>query len=51
MSETSLEDLTLRRGSFDPLFEHASAAIVRPDRYVFGHTTDALSLDELLAER
>ncbi len=36
------------RGEFDPVFQHASAAMVRPDRYVFGHTTDALSTDALI---
>jgi 3-(3-hydroxy-phenyl)propionate hydroxylase len=50
IATTSLEGLTPVRGSFDGLFDHAAAAIVRPDRYVFGHTTDALSLDALLAE-
>ena len=49
ISTTSLEGLALRRGRFDPLFDHAAAAIVRPDCYFFGHTTDALPLDALLA--
>jgi 3-(3-hydroxy-phenyl)propionate hydroxylase len=49
MTVTSLEGLTTVRGHFDRLFDHAAAAVIRPDRYVFGHTSDALSLDELLA--
>ena len=52
MVTTTLEGLEACRGRFDPLFESAAAAVVRPDRYVFGHVvesaTDALSLDGLL---
>ncbi len=33
-----------------PLFEHALVAIMRPERYVFGRTTDALSLDAIREE-
>ena len=36
------------RGVSQRLFEHSAAAVVRPDRYVFGHTTAELTLDELL---
>lgn len=50
ISTTSLEPLSVRRGHFDRLFEHSATAIVRPDRYVFGHTTDDLSIDSLLSE-
>ena len=49
-----LEGLEVVRGKFDRLFEDADAAIVRPDRLVFGHTTAELNLDRLvslLAER
>jgi 2-polyprenyl-6-methoxyphenol hydroxylase-like FAD-dependent oxidoreductase len=44
-----LDDLAPVQGHFDRLFEQAEVAIVRPDRYVFGHTTEALSADELVA--
>ena len=50
----SLEGLKEVDGHFDQLFEHSDAAIVRPDRYVFGHTENDLDPDqliELLAER
>lgn len=43
-----LDGVEVNRGRFDPLFERASAAIVRPDRYVFGHTTSKVSVDALL---
>ncbi len=46
----SLEGLEEVRGHVDRLFKHADAAIVRPDRYVFGHTTDDVTLDDLVAE-
>ena len=45
-----LEGLTEVRGHFDRLFAHSRAAIVRPDRYVFGHTTADLTLDELISQ-
>jgi hypothetical protein len=32
------------------LFDYSSAAIVRPDRIVFGHTSDQLSLDQLVSK-
>ena len=50
ISITILEGLTEQQGHFDRLFEHASTAIIRPDRYVFGHTADTLNLDKLLAQ-
>ncbi|MFT7597895.1 MAG: hypothetical protein ACI8TP_000815 [Acidimicrobiales bacterium] len=50
IATVSLEGLTPVSGRLDPLFEQASAAIVRPDRYVFGHTSDQLSLDDLILE-
>jgi 3-(3-hydroxy-phenyl)propionate hydroxylase len=45
----SIAELETVQGKFDPLFENATAAIVRPDRHVFGHTDDETSLDELIA--
>lgn len=45
----SLESLEVVRGHFDRLFEDHEAAIVRPDRLVFGHTTSDRTLDELIA--
>jgi 3-(3-hydroxy-phenyl)propionate hydroxylase len=50
MSTTTLEGLEATRGRFDRLFEGSAAAVVRPDRYVFGHTSQSLSLDALLGE-
>ncbi len=47
---TTLEGLQEDRGHFDRLFGTSAAAVVRPDRYVFGHTTESLSLDDLLAQ-
>ncbi|NIP13494.1 MAG: hypothetical protein GWM88_01630 [Pseudomonadales bacterium] len=50
MSTTTLEGLEATQGRFDRLFETSAIAIVRPDRYVFGHATESLSLDALLLE-
>ena len=47
---TSLETLTEIKGHFDNLFTSSAVAIVRPDRYVFGHTTETVNLDHLLTE-
>ena len=44
-----LEGLTETKGHFDRLFQAHDAALVRPDRIVFGHTTDTLTLDALIA--
>ena len=44
----SLETLEPVRGHFDRLFDEHEAAIIRPDRLVFGHTTRELSADELI---
>ncbi len=44
----SLEDLEVRRGHLDRLFESHAAAIVRPDRYVFGVTDASTTLDDLV---
>jgi hypothetical protein len=45
----SLDGLDVVQGRFDRLFDHAEFALVRPDRYVFGHTSEHLSCDELIA--
>ncbi len=45
----SLDGLQPVRGHFDRLFESHQAALVRPDRIVFGHTTDTLTVDALVA--
>jgi 3-(3-hydroxy-phenyl)propionate hydroxylase len=45
----SLDSLSLVRGHRDRLFEHHGAAIVRPDRYVFGVTDESHTLDALIA--
>ena len=46
----STEGLKSVQGHMDRLFEKNEAAIVRPDRIVFGHTTQSLSLDELVLQ-
>ena len=43
----SLEGLGAVRGHFDRLFKEHDAAIIRPDRIVYGHTTASLTLSEL----
>ncbi len=45
----SLRGIELVEGEMDRLFDSHGAAIVRPDRYVFGVTDDAFSLDRLVA--
>ncbi len=45
----SLEGVTEVRGHIDQLFQSSAAAIVRPDRLVFGHTDANVSLDDLVA--
>lgn len=45
---TTLDGLEPIKGRFDSLFDHADAAVVRPDRYVFGHTTHRLTTNDLL---
>lgn len=47
---SSLDGLEAVRGQFDDLFNHSDAAIVRPDRIVFGHTDENLTLDDLVAD-
>lgn len=46
----SLAALDLVAGEHDALFGHHAAALVRPDRYVFGVTDDAWTLDALVDE-
>ena len=47
-SLVTLDGLIATRGEFDRLFETHGAAIVRPDRYVFGVTGPETSLDTLV---
>ena len=49
ITTTTLEDLDIVRGNVDRVFESHNTAVVRPDRYLFGHTTNDLSLDALLS--
>ncbi|MDH3683931.1 MAG: bifunctional 3-(3-hydroxy-phenyl)propionate/3-hydroxycinnamic acid hydroxylase [Acidimicrobiia bacterium] len=44
----TLEELQAVRGHFDRLFGEHAAALVRPDRIVFGHATDSADLDGLI---
>ena len=44
----TLDRVELVDGELDRLFEHHPAAIVRPDRYVFGAVDEAHSLDALV---
>lgn len=46
----SLDGLEATQGKFDPLFDDHPAAVVRPDRYVFGVVDEAWDLDRLLVE-
>ncbi len=43
-----LDELEPSHGRFDALFESAGAAVVRPDRYVFGVADEEHSLDRLV---
>jgi hypothetical protein len=45
---TSLAGLEAVEGSFDRLFGSHAAAVVRPDRYVFGVTDASTTLDEIV---
>ena len=47
-SKVTLAGLEAVRGHFDRAFEFTDAVIVRPDRYVFGHTDAEHSLDDLI---
>ncbi len=46
----SLEGLEVVRGEWDRLFDAHPAAVLRPDRYVFGVVDDDWDLDRLLIE-
>jgi 3-(3-hydroxy-phenyl)propionate hydroxylase len=46
----SLEGLQVTRGEADRLFDAHPAAVVRPDRYVFGVVDEQRDLDQLLVE-
>lgn len=46
----AIDELVVVDGSMDPVFEYAEAAIIRPDRLVFGHTDTGHALDRLLEE-
>ena len=45
-----LEGLEIAEGQADRLFDAHPAAVVRPDRYVFGVVDDDWSLDALVLE-
>ena len=45
---TAVHGLTEVKGHLDRGLESAAALLLRPDRYVFGHTTDTLNLSELV---
>jgi len=45
----ALEGVDVVVGEMDRLFDSHAAAVVRPDRYVYGVTDDAWSLDRLVA--
>ncbi len=45
-----LGDLKIVKGHFDQLFEFADAAIIRPDRLVYGHTDQTTTIDDLIEE-
>ena len=45
----TLDGLNPTRGHFDRAFAFANALVVRPDRYVFGHTDETRSLDDLVS--
>lgn len=44
----TLSELELVRGQFDRGLDKAEWLILRPDRYVFGHTSDALDVNQLV---
>lgn len=46
----ALEDFEVTKGHWDVLFQTHRAAIVRPDRYVYGVVDDRHSLDALIIE-
>lgn len=46
----SLEGLTVTEGDHDTLLDTYPAAVLRPDRYVFGVVDEKWDLDRLLVE-
>ena len=46
----SLEGLEVTQGEVDNIFDAHPAAVLRPDRYVFGVVDDEWNLDRLLVE-
>jgi hypothetical protein len=48
--KVSLQGLEATEGVIDPLFAAHPAAVLRPDRYVFGVVDESWSLDRLLVE-
>jgi len=46
----ALDELEVVEGAMDRIFESHPAAVLRPDRYVFGVVDDDWSLDDLLVE-
>ena len=46
----ALEDLESKQRDQDPLFEHHSAAVIRPDRYVYGVVDAAWTLERLIGD-
>lgn len=45
----STHQLEAARGKFDPILKMADAVVIRPDKLVFGRTTDSLGINDLLA--
>jgi hypothetical protein len=38
------------KGHFDRSFKHSETVLVRPDKLVFGHTSDNINADQLIEE-
>jgi hypothetical protein len=47
-SIVSIDSLKEVRGHFDRSFKHSDTVLVRPDKLVFGHTSDTITADELI---
>ena len=46
----ALEDFEVVNGRWDKLFDAHAAAVIRPDRYIFGVVDEALTLDRLVLQ-
>ena len=46
----NIEKLNEQRGHFDNVFRTSRCALIRPDRIVYGHTTDTVDENMLLAD-